>query len=720
MKKLLLLVGVLFLGLGIAACDGGGGKGGADDDVVDPDGGIIIDNDALVTDGMLSDLTAPDTTEPTPDGLEEIIPDVPPDPPCEPACDSPGGPMECGDDGCGGLCGTCNFGDDCVDGTCVTPVNCGDGKCVEGESCEDCAVDCGKCPVCGDEECNGEEGCFDCPGDCGACCGDGECVAQHGEDCFMCEADCGACCGDDACVAGHEEDCTTCAEDCGLCCGDDLCTAEHGEDCFACPVDCGECCGDEVCVAEHEETCETCEADCGACPECGDEECNGIETCGTCIEDCPCLVDEVCFEDVCCEPFCGEKVCGTDGCGGSCGDCLPGAGCAADGTCVPAGDGTCMEIYECRVGCPAGDLDCLTACNQAATVEAQEDYFAWVDCLEAKGYFDCPDDDDQCFDDAFAPCEDLVEACLQGDETCGEIFDCQQACPGGDTTCVSLCEFNGTLDDQDLVGQLYDCVAEQCPDGSTWECWLQATAGACSVLAEICWSEPCESLCGEYQCGYGGCNDHCGFCEDGSVCSPDQQCVASENFDCLDIYECIVACPDGDSACPPFCFSQGTVEAQGEYDAWLTCLEDAGYYDCPDGDTDCTTAAFQSCLPVVKACLHGELTCGGIFDCMQLDCPSGDSTCANTCFWNGAIDMQDNYDLMFDCFDTACPGGLTYTCIEEALLGDCAVWQSTCWDETCVSGCDDGVNCIYGGCGDACPLTCLDGKTCDAGSKLCI
>ena len=34
-----------------------------------------------------------------------------------------------------------------------------------------------------------------------------------------------------------------------------------------------------------------------------------------------------------------------------------------------------------------------------------------------------------------------------------------------------------------------------------------------------------------------------------------------------------------------------------------------------------------------------------IFDCQQLDCPAGDSTCANTCFWNGTIAMQDNYDL---------------------------------------------------------------------------
>jgi hypothetical protein len=724
MKKLLLLVGLLSLGLGlgVAACDSGGNGGNGGDDVIDFDGRILIDNDALATDVVLPDGVAPDSMAPPADTTEvpaDTAVEVAPELPCVPDCAGPDGPKLCGDDGCGGLCGTCNFGDTCVDGACVTPVNCGDGQCVEGESCEDCAVDCGKCPACGDEACNGEETCLDCPGDCGDCCGDAACTAAHGEDCFTCAADCGICCGDDACVLEHGEDCTTCTEDCGLCCGDGACTVEHGEDCFSCAVDCDPCCGDGACVTEHGESCETCAADCGACPECGDGECNGVETCGLCPGDCPCGVDAVCFEDACCLPDCTDKVCGSDGCGGSCGDCLPGTGCTADGVCVTSGDGTCLEIYQCRVACPAGDTDCVKACDEAGSVEAQETYMGWVDCLEGTGYFDCAPDDDLCFDDAFAPCEALVMACLQGDGTCGEIFDCQQTCPSSDTTCISICEFGGSLPAQDLVGQLYDCVNEQCPDGATWECWIQATAGACAVLADICWGEPCESGCDVYDCGYGGCNEHCGFCGEGFICSPEQLCVGSQGLGCLDIYECIVACPDGDAACPPFCFDQGTDQAQDDYNAWLTCLEDAGYYDCPEGDTACTSAAFQSCLPVIKACLHGELTCGEIFDCQQLDCPSGDSTCANTCFWNGTVAMQDNYDLMLDCFELACPDGLTYTCIEEALLGTCAAWATTCFDG-CQDGCAAGTHCLYGGCGQWCDVTCPDGATCDAASGLCI
>ncbi|MBM4370088.1 MAG: hypothetical protein FJ098_00440 [Deltaproteobacteria bacterium] len=706
MAKHLLPMVAAFLGLAVATCDGGGGGGAGPEDSGDGylSDGILIDNDARGPDGTPGDLPGPD---------REAGDGSAPDSPCIPACEG----LACGDDGCGGTCGTCPFGKECQEGLCIVPVNCGDGQCVEGETCTDCPVDCGKCPACGDGECNGMESCFDCPADCGDCCGDGACVADHGEDCLSCAADCGDCCGDDQCVAEHGEDCLACKEDCGLCCGDGACVGDHGEDCDACEADCGPCCGDGACVDVHGETCASCEVDCGPCPECGDGACNGVETCLSCPGDCPCAAGAICFEGFCCIPDCTGIVCGSDGCGGSCGACPQGEGCSA-GACIPAGEDSCLELYECRIQCPAGDSDCVKACDEEGTVAAQEAYAAWVACLEGTGYFDCPEDDDACYDAAFEPCEDLVQACLQGEGSCGEIFDCQQACPGGDGTCTSLCLFNGTVAGQDLLEDLFDCVDVQCPDGATWECWIQATAGACKVPAALCWSEPCESLCDQLQCGYGNCNDHCGFCAQGFVCSPEQQCVASQGFDCLAIYECIVACPEGDAACPPFCFSQGTDEAKTQYNAWLDCLELGGYFDCPPGDTVCRDLVFESCMDLVQACLHGELTCGEMFDCMQLDCPAGDADCANLCFWNGAIAMQESYEQMMDCFAAACPGGLTYTCIETSLQGACAAWASTCWSG-CVSGCDLGTHCLYGGCGEWCDVTCSTGLQCNVSTGLC-
>ena len=101
---------------------------------------------------------------------------------CVPACDS----AECGDDGCGGICGECAEDYDCAAGLCeCVPMcegaECGDdgcggtcGECAEGDACVSGLCEC--VPSCGGAEC-GDDGCG---GTCGACsgaesCVDGEC-----------------------------------------------------------------------------------------------------------------------------------------------------------------------------------------------------------------------------------------------------------------------------------------------------------------------------------------------------------------------------------------------------------------------------------------------------------------------------------------------------------------------------------------------------------------
>ncbi|MGB0591564.1 MAG: MopE-related protein [Myxococcota bacterium] len=96
---------------------------------------------------------------------------------CAPACED----KACGDDGCGGSCGECSEGSLCSDGgaceavctpSCVEGAQCGDDGC--GGSCgecgEDAACDSGQCistcaPQCEDKEC-GDDGCG---GSCGGC-----------------------------------------------------------------------------------------------------------------------------------------------------------------------------------------------------------------------------------------------------------------------------------------------------------------------------------------------------------------------------------------------------------------------------------------------------------------------------------------------------------------------------------------------------------------------
>jgi GH25 family lysozyme M1 (1,4-beta-N-acetylmuramidase) len=98
--------------------------------------------------------------------------------PCQPACDG----KQCGDDGCGGSCGSCTGPSACTDGKCLCAPSC------HGKQCGDdgCGGSCGACPQqaycqagicyegqcvpqCAGREC-GDDGCG---GSCGSC-GDGE------------------------------------------------------------------------------------------------------------------------------------------------------------------------------------------------------------------------------------------------------------------------------------------------------------------------------------------------------------------------------------------------------------------------------------------------------------------------------------------------------------------------------------------------------------------
>ena len=136
--------------------------------------------------------------------------------PCTPACDG----KECGNDGCGGSCGTCDPGFYCDQGSCQ------EGECV---------------PDCEDKEC-GSDGCEGACGDCldGYYCDQGTCV--EGECVPLCDGKdcgpngCGGSCGD--CGCGEACDADTCVfHACdGKVCGDDGCGGECGtcQDDFAC------------------------------------------------------------------------------------------------------------------------------------------------------------------------------------------------------------------------------------------------------------------------------------------------------------------------------------------------------------------------------------------------------------------------------------------------------------------------------------------------------
>ena len=247
---------------------------------------------------------------------------------CEPACVD----RECGDDGCGGVCGAC---------PAAAPY------CNEGV----CSAEC--LPACGGNEC-GDDGCG---GSCGTCPPAApECVA--GLCALSCTPACGAReCGDDGC-GGSCGTCPPAAPECvaGLCatvcltacadreCGDDGC----GGSCGTCPGAAPYCIGG-LCAT-------SCVPTCGG-KECGGDGCGG--SCGTCPAAAAYCVGGLCSAD--CVPACEGRQCGEDGCGGSCGACPASAPHCYDGMC----SAVCVPV--CGAGI-CGDDGCGGSCGECAEV----------------------------------------------------------------------------------------------------------------------------------------------------------------------------------------------------------------------------------------------------------------------------------------------------------------------------------------------------------------
>jgi len=223
---------------------------------------------------------------------------------CTPACAD----KQCGDDGCGGSCGTC---DDPVEKACDA------GKCVD--PCAPSPIAC-KTAECGNDGCGGS--CGECTN--GSACDSGACKAVP-----LPEAP------------------TSCVGHCGS-------KAESGCACTASCEKNGSCCED------YKNIC-SCVPDCKG-KACGSDGCGG--SCGTCSDATPfCDATQQCTAS--CAKQCDGKACGDDGCGGSCGTCAATETCSWSMQCVPKA-WFCPASYfndglACDCGCGAPDPDCADA-----------------------------------------------------------------------------------------------------------------------------------------------------------------------------------------------------------------------------------------------------------------------------------------------------------------------------------------------------------------------
>lgn len=452
---------------------------------------------------------------------------------CVPNCTA----KACGDDGCGGVCGTCGVGTTCDNNQCLPP----------GWTCDvtwfaaQDACDCG----CGapDPDC-------DLPDQPLAGCGPSEtCVA-------------GVCQGappEWTCDASTYNALDNC--DCGCGAPDPDCEYED----FAVL----NCMGpDPVCLPDA--TCEACVTDCTG-KVCGDDGCGGL--CGIC-ED-PTL--SACDSGQCVDPCgptplaCETNASGDDGCGGSCG------GCAAEESC---------ELGQCVPDdIPPDPASCLGYCGSVAP----------AGCYCSSG----------CADSGLC-CDDFVEECsctadcagktCGGDGCGGSCGACDGGTPfcGADQNCTAVCA--------------PDCADKTCgDDGCGGSCGSCGVAASCSVTNHCvpdAWTCPLVY----YDDGL-GCDCGCG--------APDPDC----DGDTL-----VLGCPTTNTGCSAgvcevtFCDQNSDCTNQ-----WCT-----GAYGQGDGNLGgvCAVPNAQGAPPGTPCVFHQECASGA---CLEDQCRwwcTSDSDCA--------------------------------------------------------------------------------------------
>ncbi len=321
---------------------------------------------------------------------------------CTPDCKG----KQCGPDGCGGSCGTCQPPAQCVVDQCVK--GCGGHTVHYGNFVESSCCYKGYALVCGNDESGGEfywdiKKCSspdECRWDdkfflysCDSSLSDYEDPkGWNPRECdFQCIPDCkGKECGPDGCggTCGKCHQGDVCLDD-GTCCHPDCTGRECGDD--GCGGTCGYCIGGQ----------ETCEAGkcvnqygCLAIPEPGCPDC-ACEQC-VCKKDPSCCMfrwDDTCVQECknkcggCkkCVPDCQGKECGDDGCDGQCGYCKKGEKCEQGKCvkCVPDCDG--KECGDDGCGGSCGKCSGSDVCDQGHCRPCKEHCEDWQNC----GYSEC-------------------------------------------------------------------------------------------------------------------------------------------------------------------------------------------------------------------------------------------------------------------------------------------------------------------------------------------
>jgi len=625
---------------------------------------------------------------------------------CASACSS----KQCGDDGCGGSCGTCPADLECSAGLCKhksgqdcdASVECASGLCIHFQTGTMCST-----------PCSTDEGCL--PG--WACtpwlspqtphvCAPKSTMQAYSE----CQ-ELGACltsCPNDneGCLAacfflGSPEAQKTyaaihnCLQLYCSYCGDDMecgnsCTMES---CFQSYADCYP--GTTSCQETLECT-KNCEPDADLCPQaCFDSAMAGAKLqfldLFACIEQfCGEDTGDACFSSAAagpcgeefnscvtkCEPVCDDKLCGNDGCGDVCGECLSGEQCY-DGICQqfcttkcngkdcgPDGcGGVCGECLDDLV-CVAGKCEIKAVCLPKTHSKCVGDSLYWFDSCgnqeelqEACGASGC--DDDHCTGTEADGAEGKDAGGPGDSDTTG--FDAKkpgkEGCsgtPSAPASGASALLLMGLL----AAGLLARRLRSALTSGTT-AILLIGLLASCS---------------GADKAGEGG------SCSESSDCKSGLACVAGTCAPSSGAGSCMV-----DAQCAP-----GYVCLGGKCSpADIQCLDDGG---CDDG----FACQDYKCVPVSSSDCEKDDDCEGDLVCQDGACIEGGGT---TCEKDDECDEGEvcvdgkckTDDPAPECAsDEECESGLC-----DTGLGECIENPQDCGED---ADCDDGAQCTTDQC----------------------
>ncbi len=516
MLRNLFALNLVFLFLFVAGCPGSGGSSGP---AIETDAGDAVESDADGESDLSNDGTLPD-----PDGG------------CVPVCDN----KECGSDSCGGQCGICTEGAQCVNSKCVEESI----PCEELAECYPhiCDADTGKCGPCTtDDQCSQGGGvCDEQAGLCEECVEDNDC--GEFEECQnngCVELPCPASpCPDGLVCDESNAVCVECVivDDCppNYTCEANLCIA---------PATCDsskDCADDEVCFKDE-----------GICVECvEDADCADGWRCSEAHE---CYEVHFCDSDKDCKDY--DMVCDKEL--GECVDCLSDLDCADDHYCEGAAclDDVCDQDAEW----PACLDNAVGACSENGAVFVvisqclPEEFCVEAECVP----WLCPPGESGCSGDVAYECKDdgsgyvWEEDCAAAEAACSGGECKEVVCEMGVTYCLDPltlvhCLENGTDFDttpcgdgefcQDDEGLCAPWVCEpgvpECDGGAAVTCdefgsgW--GTTTDCEALGQVCAAGECvdcDPQCGNKECGEDACGGVCGVCADDEVCTGAGSCL---------------------------------------------------------------------------------------------------------------------------------------------------------------------------------------------------